>query len=608
MRADEPLPVSVTRALSCLRGRFGPLVRFALTFELGRLLVLAPLGAGLLSLCLERWGRCSVGNFEIITFLLSPVGMAGLVGVGVVHVTTFYLEIAGLLYLLGDRRLAWWDAFPAMGKRLPQLLLLAVRQWLILILVAAPFLAAILVLLRVLWAGRDLNGLIVLKPPIFWWGVSAGGCLAVASGLTIGYLLIRWFLALPTLLFEIGTGPRRAMELSAQRMRGRLASTVRLVMLWFAAIGACSAALMGALRLGADWLLDRVGMSLWVLLPTTATVVLLHAAVVALLSILGSAGFASLLLVMYRERVPSSVQADPPAPGDLVRLPHRRRIAGVGIAFGAAVAVVCYILLARVRLEEPLEITAHRGGAAVAPENTVAAVLKAIEARADWAEIDVQRTADGAVVVLHDSDLSRVGGESRRVAESTLAEIRAIDVGSRFAGEFAGERVPTLDEVIAAAGDRIRFNIELKPNGRSDSVPLVDAVLAIVDQAGIAGRCRLCSQDYEGLQYARRRVPGLCVGFIAGGQVGDLSGLDVDFLMVAQRMATRRLAESAGARGMEVHAWTINDPVMLVPLLDRGVANIITDDPAALRLRLEEVRAMPAAERLLLRVRNWLAD
>jgi glycerophosphoryl diester phosphodiesterase len=269
---------------------------------------------------------------------------------------------------------------------------------------------------------------------------------------------------------------------------------------------------------------------------------------------------------------------------------------------------VCYAVAGRVRLHERLEITAHRCGAAMAPENTVAAVRKAIEARADWAEIDVQRTADGAVVVLHDSDLARVGGLRQRVADSTLVQIKSIDVGSRFGREFGGERVPTLDELLAGGGGRIRLNIELKPNGPDEVAPLLRAVLDSVKRAGMVGRCRLCSQSYEALQLARQLQPGLQVGFIAGGNVGDLSKLDVSFLMVAQRLATRKLVETAGVHGVEVHAWTVNDPELLIPLLDRGVANIITNDPAAMRSRLEEVQRLNPTERLLVRARNLLAD
>lgn len=598
-------------AVNGLRGRFGTIVRFALAFELLRWLILAPICAAMLRLSLERWGRCSVGDFEIIAFLLSPPGMAGLLAVGSIGLTIFYLEIAGLMLLLADAHAPWWHAFPAIGKRIVPLLGLGLRQLIILMALAAPFLGAIGVALKVLWADRDLNGLLVLKPPVFWVGLAVSVCLGGIGTLIGGYLLLRWSLALPAVLFEPGPRGGRAMRLSAQRTRGRLASVLGSVVVWLAIVVLLSGVLMGGVRVGSGWLLDHAGPSLAVALLLTAVVLILHALTDALLSVFSSAGLASLLLVLYRRMAGAPLPhqaAFGPKPGRLVRLPARWWFVGATAVVAGTVGLACYFMLARVRLEEPLEITAHRGGAAAAPENTLAAIRKAIEAGADWAEIDVQRTSDGAVVVLHDSDLDRVGGVRQRVADSTLAQIQAVDIGSRFSGEYRGERVPTLDQLIAAAGQEIRLNIELKPNGKNDVVPLVQVVVDSIKRAGIVNRCRLCSQSYEGLQMARKMEPGLQVGFIAGGQLGDLSGLDVDFLMVAERLATRKLAEAAGIRGIEVHAWTINDPDLLVPLLDRSVANIITDDPAAMRHRLEEVRALSPAERLLLRARSLLAE
>lgn len=611
--------VSVKRSLrgrtldvmSSLRGRVGQIARFALAFELLRWLVLAPLGAGMLRLGLERWGRCSVGNFEIIAFILSPPGLAALIGVGTIGLTTFYLEVAGLILLLADRQTTWWSVFREMGRRIVLVLGLGFRQLVILIMLAAPFLAAVGVVLRMLWAGRDLNGLIVLKPPVFRIGVTIGACLLGIYAVIGGYLLLRWLLALPAILFEPGTRARKAMTLSTLRTRGRLVSMLSVAVVWLVAVVLLSSVVMAGLRLASAWLLDHTGLSMPVLLPLTAFVLVLHAVVAALLSVLGNASFASLMLVLYQETtgMPSPGQAlvrptpDIPAP-----FPAAWRITGLAVAVVGVVGLVCYAMLARVRLHERLEITAHRGGASLAPENTIAAIRKAIEARADWAEIDVQRTADGALVVLHDADLVRVGGLQQRVAESTLAQIKSIDVGSRVSGEFRGERVPTLDELIAAAGGRIQLNIELKPNGPDDVAPLVHAVLDSVKRAGTIQRCRLCSQSYEGLQLARRMEPGLQIGFIAGGQIGDLSKLDVSFLMVAERLATRDLVDAAAIGGVKVHAWTINDPELLVPLLDRGVVNVITDDPVAMRRRLEEVQRLSPAERILLRARNLLAD
>jgi glycerophosphoryl diester phosphodiesterase len=162
--------------------------------------------------------------------------------------------------------------------------------------------------------------------------------------------------------------------------------------------------------------------------------------------------------------------------------------------------------------------------------------------------------------------------------------------------------------VIAAAGDRIRLNIELKPLGADDVRPLVEAVLGTARRAGILSRCRLCSQSYEGMLLAKRLAPKLEIGYIAGAALGNLSKLEVDFLMVSVRLATRSLVDRAGARSTVVHAWTVNDPDQLVRLVDRGVANVITDDPAAMRARLQEIRDLRPSARLLLRTRNLLAN
>lgn len=597
--------------VASLRGRIGSIVGFALAFELLRFVVLAPLGAGMLRLFLDRWGRCSVGNFEVVAFLLSPPGWAAAIALGTAALTISYLEIGGLLLVLADRRATMVGVIVALGGRFFRLLALGLRQFVILLALAVPFLAAMAGVLAVLWSGHDLNGLLVLKPPIFWIGVVLGAGLGAGYAVAGGWLLLCWLFAVPTVLFEPASGAGEALRRSRQRTHGKRLALLGPVLVWLAAVLLLSSALMGGLHWGSGWVLDRAGLSLPVVLPVTAAVLMLHTLVGALLSVVSTASFAALLWVLYRETAGLPAPAAggvPQTVGLLARLPARWLLAGSAAALVGAGGLICYGLLARVRLDERLEITAHRGGANLAPENTLAAVRQAIEVQADWAEIDVQRTADGAVVVLHDSDLIRVAGVPQRVAESTLAQLKALDVGSHFGQEFRGERVPTLDEVLAVVGRRIRLTIELKPGGPDDVAPLVQAVLDAVKRARLTDRCRLCSQSYDSLQLARQLEPGLPIGFIAGAQLGDLSGLDVNFLMVAQRLATRRLVTAAGARGMEVHAWTVNDPDALLPLLDRGVNNIISDDPAALRRRLAEVQQLSVSERLLLRARNLLAD
>src|SRR5512136_1224893 len=109
--------------------------------------------------------------------------------------------------------------------------------------------------------------------------------------------------------------------------------------------------------------------------------------------------------------------------------------------------------------DRPLNI-GHRGASAAAPQNTLAAFRKAMELGADGVELDVQLSADGAVVVIHDFTVDKATDGTGRVAAKTLAELKALDAGSRFSPQFAGERIPTLAEVFEAIDGKLLVNVE----------------------------------------------------------------------------------------------------------------------------------------------------
>ncbi len=583
------------------KGRIRPLAGFALLIRILTLALFAPFGAAVLRLFLARWGRCSVGNFEIAEFFLSAPGLAALVVVGSLQVAVLLFDQAGLLLLLGDRGLTARGAARLVLAAAPRILGLAVRLVLRCLLIVVPFLAAMFAVISVLWAGRDLNGLLVLRPPVFWVGAAIGGTLGAAAVALLARFVLSWLLALPALLFEPETTPRAALRASAERSRGRLARAAWPLLLWAAASAAAGAGAALLLRAGSGAVLGRTGDSLPAIVAATAAILLAHLAAGLLLSAAAGAAFAGVVLELHGE-------AGGRAPAPAAAPAGRRRLWPAAAAALIAALAGTWLLTSGVRSAETVQISAHRAGGAAAPENTLAALRLAIEHGAEWAEIDVQRSADDALVILHDGDLARLGHPGRRVREATLEEIRAIDVGAALDPRFAGERVPLLDEVLAAAAGRIRLNIELKPAGEDEVRPLALAVVEAVRRAGLADRTRVCSQSYASIRLVKETEPAVEIGFIAGAAIGDLAGLDVDFLMVNAKLATRKLVRRAAAGGIAVHAWTVNDPDRLSPLIDRGVANVITDDVPALRARLEEIRDLDLAGRLLLRVRNAFAE
>ena len=153
-----------------------------------------------------------------------------------------------------------------------------------------------------------------------------------------------------------------------------------------------------------------------------------------------------------------------------------------------ASSVVGVLLLNSAHVTDDVAVVAHRGASGAAPENTLAAVRGAIADGADWIEIDVQETADGEVVVIHDRDLMKLAGVGLDTKDATLAELEQIDVGSWFDPVFAGERVPTLRAVLEEARGKAGVVIELKYYGHQQR--LEARVAELVDRARHGGRDR----------------------------------------------------------------------------------------------------------------------
>lgn len=124
--------------------------------------------------------------------------------------------------------------------------------------------------------------------------------------------------------------------------------------------------------------------------------------------------------------------------------------------------------------ENRILIVAHRGASKFAPENTVAAFLKAHEMGADMCEMDVRQTKDGHFVIMHDRSVRRTTNGKGLVKEMTLAEIKSLDAGSYFGKEFAGEKVPTLREVLQAIKGKILPDLDLKDGNIEELVKLLD--------------------------------------------------------------------------------------------------------------------------------------
>jgi glycerophosphoryl diester phosphodiesterase len=321
-------------------------------------------------------------------------------------------------------------------------------------------------------------------------------------------------------------------------------------------------------------------------------------------SLISTTVFAALLLNAYRRfaadgNIDSSrlCIGEPPESGGGFRI-TRNRVLVASILAVVLAAIVGNAVADSIRLDDEVEIMAHRGASDAAPENTMAAVKKAIEDGADWVEIDVQETADGEVVVFHDSDFMKLAGVNLKIWDATMADLKDIDVGSRFSPEFREERVPTLAQVLQECQGRIGVNIELKYYGHDQD--LERRVVEIVETGGMTNSVICMSLKLDAVKKIKSLRPTWRAGLLMSVAAGDLASINADFLAVNASFVDRRFVRQAHAINKQVFVWTVNDAVSMSTMIGRGVDGLITDRPALARSVLEQRAEMNPAERLII--------
>ncbi|MDA8020327.1 MAG: hypothetical protein MPN21_23050 [Thermoanaerobaculia bacterium] len=264
-------------------------------------------------------------------------------------------------------------------------------------------------------------------------------------------------------------------------------------------------------------------------------------------------------------------------------------------------------------------VIAHRGFSAEAPENTMVAIEKAIEARADMVEFDVLLSRDGEVVLIHDETLDRTTDGRGRVADRDLASLRELDAGAWFgansSGErFAGERIPTLGDVLDATAGRILINVEIKTEAIFDlpndsTVDEISALLATslpgrvaeeIRQRGLVDQVIVSSFDPRALDQLRRIAPeirraSLFDPELHAGRLPRQVTREVDAFgfNVGSRHLTEAMLADAATAGLPVSVYTVDDRREMRRLLERGVRAIFTNRPDVMRRLVRPESASP---------------
>jgi glycerophosphoryl diester phosphodiesterase len=231
----------------------------------------------------------------------------------------------------------------------------------------------------------------------------------------------------------------------------------------------------------------------------------------------------------------------------------------------------------------------HRGASHDAPQNTLAAFRLANQYGADGYELDVHLTRDGVPVVIHDFSVDKTTDGAGPVAGFTLEELKRLDAGVKFSPRFAGERIPTLAEVLDVLEPHMIVNVELKTTSLADN-GLERATIDLIRARGLQDRVILSSFNPFSLLRVRKVAPELKIGLLYAPDLPlYLRRAWFRLLLKPQAlhphysMVDARYMQWARRKGYEVNVWTVDDPDDMRRLAALGVNAIITNRPDVLR-------------------------
>lgn len=219
-------------------------------------------------------------------------------------------------------------------------------------------------------------------------------------------------------------------------------------------------------------------------------------------------------------------------------------------------------------------VIGHRGAAALEPENTIRSLKKAFECGADLVEVDVRKSRDGHLVVIHDKTVDRTTNGKGAVSDLSLGELKNLDAG-------LGERIPTLGEVLDFIRGTVRgLVVEIKDSGIEEMV--VNSILA----AGISS-IFIVSFNAKSIKKVKEIFPKARTGLIFSrplkNPVGLALGINSDIILPKQSLLERGLVETAHRHNILVFPWILNSKEEIRHALDLGVDGFATDDPCLAR-------------------------
>jgi len=196
---------------------------------------------------------------------------------------------------------------------------------------------------------------------------------------------------------------------------------------------------------------------------------------------------------------------------------------------------------------------------------------------ADGIECDLRESREGGLVIFHDPTVKRLSGQSGRVVDLTLSELKRLDIGSWFAPSFTGQKVVTAEEFIDKTPPPFLLNLEIKAASPQKVVDLIQ-------KKGIADRVIVSSFDHILLKKVRSLHPTLPIGYLVNREpwkkmLQEVRRLEAVSIHLASKQVTPAVIESAHKEELKVYVYTVNDPAQMAALIEMGADGLFTNYP-----------------------------
>lgn len=230
---------------------------------------------------------------------------------------------------------------------------------------------------------------------------------------------------------------------------------------------------------------------------------------------------------------------------------------------------------------EKIKIISHRAKCFIYQhENSMDGIKDSVSYKVNYAEIDVQETKDGVVILMHDKTLKTVTGLNKKINQLNYSEIKKLNTGALNLTGYISEKIPTLEQVVKYSKGKLNLIIHIKPYG--DTIGLTKKVIHIIKENNLINHCIIQSSNYTILTNIKKLDPNINTSYITTNPCINLCSMNVNLYSIKENLVTKNLVENIHNSNKKIYVWTVNNETSMRKLINLGVDGIITDNPKLL--------------------------